>query len=100
MDGVDYRPLKEARSKFVSAEFRFDVQLLIEGENIPDEEAIEYITSNIKGDSLFFVGEDNLRKIHYHTNEPWQLLEYCSTLGDIFDLVVENMERQGHGLRG
>ena len=39
-------------------------------------------------------------KIHFHTNEPWQVLEYCSTLGDIHDIVVENMQRQQDGLQG
>ena len=60
----------------------------------------EYITINLKGDWLLAVGDDELIKIHFHTNEPWQLLEYCSTLGDISDIVEENMERQEHGLQG
>ena len=41
-----------------------------------------------------------LIKIHYHTNVPWKVLEYCATLGDIYDIVVENMERQSSGLHG
>ena len=60
----------------------------------------EYITINLKGDCLLAVGDEELIKIHFHTNEPWQLLEYCSTLGDISDIVEENMERQEHGLQG
>ena len=46
------------------------------------------------------VGDDELIKIHYHTNEPWQVLEYCASLGEIYDIVVENMERQEQGLQG
>ena len=46
------------------------------------------------------VGDEDLIKIHYHTNEPWQVLEYCASLGDIHDIVVENMERQSAGLDG
>ena len=46
------------------------------------------------------MGDDELIKIHYHTNEPWQVLEYCASLGDIHDIVVENMERQANGLQG
>ena len=46
------------------------------------------------------VGDDELIKLHYHTNEPWKVLEYCATLGDIYDLVVENMFRQAKGLKG
>lgn len=59
-------------------EYRYDTQLLIDGEGL-DEDMI---------------------KIHFHTNEPWKVLEYCSTLGEIYDIVVEDMDRQARGLRG
>ena len=81
-------------------DFKFDTQLLIEGTGLDEDAINEYITSNIKGDCLLAVGDDELLKIHYHTNEPWQVLEYCASLGDIHDVVVENMERQANGLQG
>ena len=46
------------------------------------------------------VGDEELIKIHFHTNEPWKVLEYCATLGEIFDIVVEDMDRQSRGLKG
>ena len=46
------------------------------------------------------VGDETLIKIHYHTKEPWQVLEYCASLGEIYDFVVENMERQENVLPG
>mgnify|MGYP000386590275 CR=1 FL=1 len=46
------------------------------------------------------VGDDELIKIHYHTNEPWQVLEYCASLGEIYDIVVEDMDRQARNLHG
>ncbi|MBQ9992616.1 MAG: kinase to dihydroxyacetone kinase [Firmicutes bacterium] len=81
-------------------EFKFDTQLLIEGENLSEEQIAEYITANIKGDSLLAVGSEELIKIHFHTNEPWQVLEYAASLGEVFDVVIENMERQAAGLQG
>ena len=81
-------------------EFRYDTQLLIEGENINEDEINDDITANLKGDCLLAVGDDTLIKIHFHTNEPWELLKYCSTLGEIFDIVVEDMDRQSRGLKG
>jgi len=81
-------------------DYKFDTQLLIEGTGLDEDVIGEYITSNIKGDCLLAVGDDELIKIHYHTNEPWQVLEYCASLGDIHDVVVENMERQANGLQG
>ena len=81
-------------------EFKFDTQLLIEGQALDEDMINDYIEDTFKGDSLLVVGDDTLIKIHYHTNEPWQVLEYCASLGEIFDVVVENMERQEQGLKG
>ena len=81
-------------------EYVFDTQLLIEGENLSEDEINDYIMEHFDGDSLHAVGDETLIKIHFHTNEPWQVLEYCSGLGEIYDIVIENMERQERGLQG
>lgn len=81
-------------------EYKFDTQLLIEGKNLSEDDVNHYITNNIEGDCLLAVGDDELIKIHFHTNTPWKVLEYCASLGEIYDVVVENMERQQNGLRG
>ena len=81
-------------------EYVFDTQLLIEGENLSEDEINDYIMEHVDGDSLLAVGDETLIKIHFHTNEPWQVLEYCAGLGEIYDIVVENMERQERGLQG
>lgn len=81
-------------------EFRYDTQLLISGTNLDEDEIFDYFMENFKGDSLLAVGDGELIKIHYHTNEPWKVLEYCSTLGEIYDIVVEDMDRQSRGLKG
>ena len=81
-------------------EFKFDTQLLIDGENLDEDEIDSYIREHFEGDSLLAVGDDTLIKIHFHTNKPWQILEYAQSIGDIYDVVVENMQRQADGLKG
>lgn len=81
-------------------EFKYDTQLLIEGENLDEDEISEYFTEHFKGDCLLAVGDDELIKIHFHTNEPWKILEYCNSIGEIFDIVVEDMIRQANGQQG
>lgn len=81
-------------------EYRFDTQLLIEGHDLSEDAIHDYIAGNIEGDCLVAVGDEDLVKIHFHTNTPWKVLEYCASQGDIFDVVVENMERQENGLKG
>ena len=82
-------------------EFRYDTQLLIDGDDLDEDEVNDYITANLKGDCLLAVGGDgDPIKVHFHTNEPWKLLEYCRSLGEIYDIVVEDMIRQSKGLKG
>ncbi|MBR2847276.1 MAG: kinase to dihydroxyacetone kinase [Clostridia bacterium] len=81
-------------------EFKYDTQLLIEGEGLDEDAIYDYFVENFKGDSLLAVGGDDLVKIHYHTNEPWKVLEYCASLGEIYDIVIEDMDRQARGLDG
>ena len=91
-------------------EFKFDTQLLIEGHDLDEDEGIYHlglqgieaynITEHFKGDCLLAVGDDELIKIHFHTNEPWKVLEYCASLGEIHDIVVENMQLQSEGQHG
>ena len=81
-------------------EYRFDTQLLIEGTDLDEDAIHDYLMENIPGDCLLVVGGEELIKLHYHTNIPWKVLEYCASLGDIHDIIVENMDRQAGGLHG
>ena len=94
-------------------EFKFDTQLLIDiaDKDVDDaeDELRDYILNELKGDSLVLAsveGEDkygnpeNFIKVHFHTNEPWLVLAKGQEMGDIYDVVVENMQRQSDGLKG
>ena len=75
-------------------QYKYDVQLLVEGKNLNEDVISEHFRDNFEGDCLLVVGDEHLIKIHFHTNEPWKVLEYCASLGEIFDIVVEDMARQ------
>ncbi len=81
-------------------EYKYDTQLLIEGTGLDEDEIHDYFIDNFKGDCLIAVGDEDLIEIHYHTNEPWKVLEYCASPGEIHDIVVEDMDRQARGLKG
>jgi dihydroxyacetone kinase-like predicted kinase len=94
-------------------EFKFDTQLLIDiaDKDVDDaeDELRDFILTELKGDSLVLAsveGEDkygnpeNFIKVHFHTNEPWLVLAKGQEMGDIYDVVVENMQRQADGLKG
>lgn len=81
-------------------EYIFDTQFLIAGEHLCEDAIHDYIMHNIEGDCLLAVGDEELVKIHFHTNTPWKVLEYGASLGEIYDVVIENMERQANGFPG
>ena len=81
-------------------EFRYDTQLLIEGTDLDEDAINDYFRTHFQGDCLLAVGDEDLIKIHFHTTEPWKVLEYCAGLGEIYDIVVEDMSRQERGLHG
>ena len=82
--------------------YRYDTQLLIDrrDKDLDEDEIADYITEHFEGNSLIAAGDEDLVKIHFHTNEPWKVLEYCNTVGEIYDIVVEDMIRQSNGLQG
>lgn len=86
--------------EIIMVEYKYDTQLLIDGTGLDEDAVNDYFVENFVGDSLLAVGDDETIKIHYHTNEPWKVLEYCATLGAIYDIVIEDMERQSAGLHG
>ena len=82
--------------------YRYDTQLLIDrrDKDLDEDEISDYITENFEGNSLIAAGDEDLVKIHFHTNEPWKILEYCNSIGEIYDIVVEDMIRQANGQQG
>ena len=82
--------------------YRYDTQLLIDrrDEDLDEDEIAEYISEHFEGNCLIAVGDEDLIKIHFHTNEPLKIMEYCNSIGEIYDIVVEDMIRQSAGLKG
>ena len=76
--------------------YRYDTQLLIDkrDKDLDEDEIVDYITNNIEGNCLIAVGDEDMIKI------PWDVLKYCNTVGEIYDIVVEDMIRQSAGLQG
>ncbi len=74
--------------------YRYDTQLLIDrrDRDLDEDEIADYITENFEGNSLIAAGDEDLVKIHFHTNEPWKILEYCNTV-DTATPSAENMRK-------
>ena len=62
-------------------EYKFDTQLLIEGSTATEDEINDYITEHFEGDCLIVVGDEELMKLHYHTNSPGWGVEFLEGKG-------------------
>ncbi len=70
----------------------YDVQFILMGEDLNVEEIRDRIDA--MGDSTVVVGDETTVKVHIHVENPGEPLTYGISLGQITDVVVENMQLQ------
>ncbi|MCR4408236.1 MAG: DAK2 domain-containing protein [Anaerolineae bacterium] len=72
--------------------YGYDVQFVITGQNLDVDE----IRTNIArmGESTLVVGDTNTVKVHVHTPEPGNPLNYAARLGSLSRVIVENLQEQ------
>lgn len=75
-----------------SLEFPYDVQFILRGQNL-DVLTVRDTINNM-GDSGVIVGDETTIKVHIHVKDPGQPISYGVSLGQILDVVVENMQLQ------
>jgi DAK2 domain fusion protein YloV len=72
--------------------YGYDVQFLIQGEQLDVAEIRTHIDS--LGWSTVVVGNEKTVKVHVHADDPGLPLSYAVGLGQVSDVLVENMEEQ------
>jgi uncharacterized protein len=73
-------------------EFGYEALFVLQGANLP----VDQIRAKIMamGDSVLVVGDAKILKIHVHTGRPGAVLDYAISVGNISDVVVENLQAQ------
>ncbi len=51
-----------------------------------------------KGDCMLIIDEDEIVKVHIHTNDPGYVLEQAVKLGEMINIKIDNMKRQHSSL--
>lgn len=72
--------------------FGYDLQFLLEGENLPIDQIREKILT--LGESVLVVGGENLIRVHVHTNVSRKVMDYCEKYGVLRDIINDNMDDQ------
>ena len=73
-------------------EFGYCTEFLILSPSIGEDALHEELDS--LGDSLLVVGDQNLLKVHVHTNNPGQALQLGLAYGQLSGIKIENMREQ------
>ena len=96
-EGTDTAEVKEAAdfSDFDTDDitFQYCTEFIINRENDKDPEAFRAFLSEL-GDSLVLVDDDEIIKVHVHTNDPGKALSEAITYGSFVTVKIENMRLQ------
>lgn len=71
---------------------RYCTEFIILGEGIVPEEVREELEP--RGESVIVVGDDQVTKVHIHTDQPGTVLQLCGELGNLTEIAIDNMMLQ------
>ena len=71
---------------------KYCTEFIILGEGI-DPELIRTELAP-KGDSMIVVGDEQVTKVHIHTDYPGEVLQFCGELGNLTEIAIDNMMLQ------
>jgi hypothetical protein len=92
-----YRLARKPSSKVPTAKkkervYGFDLQFMIQGENLPLEEIRDTVAAS--GECPLVVGDESLIRVHVHTMNPDDIVNYARSKGMLTDIIVEDMDLQ------
>jgi len=93
------KPLHVAQAVLTNSadiEFAYCTEMIVLGENMSEDVLLQKLVS--LGDSLLVVGDNNILKVHVHTNHPGRALEAALEMGHLSKIKIENMREQHHHL--
>jgi hypothetical protein len=72
--------------------YRYDTVILVASDTLPEAEISAKLTE--RGDSLVMASAGGLTKIHVHTNEPYDTIQYLMKFAPIREARIEDMQYQ------
>ena len=77
----------------LESQWGYCIQFLVEGEGLALESIRERLGKEWS-DSAVAVGDDRLVRVHVHSRDPGPALSYGASLGDLYQIRIENMGQQ------
>lgn len=85
---------QETIKEDIVLEFQYCTEMLIKGQGLDPEDIKEHLKP--LGDSMLVVGEEELVKVHIHSNHPGKVLETALQFGQLSDIKINNMLEEVH----
>jgi DAK2 domain fusion protein YloV len=72
--------------------YGYCTEFLVSGQNLRSDDIERRMTE--LGDSVLVVGDERLLRVHVHTDDPGAAMSYCTALGFINQVKVDNIQAQ------
>ncbi|MEG2959692.1 MAG: DAK2 domain-containing protein, partial [Oscillospiraceae bacterium] len=97
-EGEEEMPVTKSKADFGSfdtgdIQFGYCTEFICSRDNKKDPEALRGFLSAL-GDSLVLVDDEEIIKVHVHTNHPGKVMEEALTYGALLTVKIENMREQ------
>ncbi|MEA4960131.1 DAK2 domain-containing protein [Lutispora sp.] len=91
-EAAEEEPEQAAKPVYEDIVYGYCTEFFIKGKALDPEEFKKKITEI--GDSIVVVGDENLIKVHIHTNNPGVIIEKALQLGFLSKIKIDNMREQ------
>ncbi|MGE5389853.1 MAG: DAK2 domain-containing protein [Deltaproteobacteria bacterium] len=85
---------REQDEKPITLEYQYCNEVLIKGTGLKVEDIRDHLGP--LGDSMLVVGDEEIVKVHIHSNHPGKVLETCLQFGQLSDIKINNMLEEVH----
>ncbi len=96
LSGVETRPAEDISINLEELTFQYCTELIVNVKKTISEavkgELEDYL--NETGDSVVFFVQDDVIKLHVHTNNPGRVIEKFLEYGDLMKVKIDNMKEQ------
>ncbi|MGQ9573443.1 MAG: DAK2 domain-containing protein [Dehalococcoidia bacterium] len=72
--------------------YGYCTEFLVRGQDLPSDDIQRRMLE--LGDSVLVVGDESLVRVHVHTDDPGGALSFCTALGSIDQVKVDNIQAQ------
>uniref|UniRef100_A0A7V4NE79 DAK2 domain-containing protein n=1 Tax=Fervidobacterium pennivorans TaxID=93466 RepID=A0A7V4NE79_FERPE len=96
LEGVETRPSEEITIAYEELTYQYCTELIIRAKNPITNGTQKQLENylNSMGDSVVFFVQDDIIKLHVHTNNPGQVIEEFLKHGELLKVKIDNMKEQ------